>query len=120
MERDFPEEASEAAASAAYGVPHPKLTRSYRPELLQMSLFPALMGYSSRLLAETWESTNLYWAELADELALHPGELNRLAPQLTRRTLERVFANDLEDWPALLHAMLATGEEFRAQAANDR
>lgn len=120
MERDFPEEASEAAASAAYGVPHPKLTRSYRPELLQMSLFPALMGYSSRLLAETWESTNLYWAELADELALHPSELNRLAPQLTRRTLERVFANDLEDWPALLHAMLATGEEFRAQAANDR
>ena len=120
MERDFPAEACEAAVSAAYGVPHPKLTRSYRPELLQVSLFPALMGYSSRLLAETWESTNLYWAELADELALHPSELNRLAPQLTRRTLERVFANDLEDWPALLHAMLATGEEFRSQVVSDR
>jgi len=120
MERDFPAEACEAAVSAAYGVPHPKLTRYYRPELLQVSLFPALMGYSSRLLAETWESTNLYWAELADELALHPSELNRLAPQLTRRSLERVFANDLEDWPALLQAMLATGEEFRAQVANDR
>jgi hypothetical protein len=115
MERDYPAEASDAAVSAAFGVPHPKLARSYQPELLHLPLFPTLMGYSSRLLAETWESSNLYWAELADELALHPSELNRIAPRLTRRMLERVFANHLEDWPALLAAMLATGDEFRAQ-----
>ncbi len=113
----FPQEASEAAAGAAYGVPHPKVARSYRPELLNLPLFPALLGYSSRLLAESWESSNLYWGQLADEAGLPPAELNRLAPQLTRRMLERIFANDLEDWPAVLTAMRATGEEFRKKNA---
>ena len=116
MSQQFPQEASETAASSAFGVPHPKIARSYRPELLHLPLFPALMGYSSRLLAESWESSNLYWAQLADELGLPPTELNRIVPQLTRRMLERIFANHLEDWPAMLTAMRATGEEFRRKA----
>ena len=113
MSRQFPQEASETAASAAFGVPHPKIARSYRPELLHLPLFPAVMGYSSRLLAESWESSNLYWAQLTDQLALPPAEMNRIVPQLTRRMLERIFANHLEDWPVLLTALRATGDEFR-------
>jgi len=117
MGRQSPDRTSEAAVSAAFGVPHPKIARSFRPELLQVPLFPTLLGYSSRLLAESWESSNLYWAQLADELGLRPPELNRIAPQLVRRMLERIFANDLEDWQAVLTAMQAAAEEFRRQAA---
>ena len=39
--------------------------------------------------------------------------LNRLVPQLTRRMVEKIFATDFEDWPALLRAMNEAGEEFR-------
>jgi len=39
--------------------------------------------------------------------------LNRLVPQLTRRMVEKIFATDFEDWPAMLRAMRETGEEFR-------
>ena len=119
LARQFPQEASEAAA-AVFGVPHPKIARSYRAELLHLPLFPALLGYSSRLLAESWESSNLHWAQLADELGLPPAELNRVAPQLARRMLERIFANDLEDWPAVLAALRATGEEYRNRALAER
>ena len=70
-----------------------------------------VVNYSSRLLAESWESSNLYWALLADELALPPFELNRIVPELTRRSLERIFANDLEDWPALLRSLRLVGED---------
>ena len=40
--------------------------------------------------------------------------LNRLVPELTRRMVEKIFATDFEDWPALLRAMHETGEDFRA------
>jgi hypothetical protein len=39
--------------------------------------------------------------------------LNRLVPELTHRMVEKIFASDFEDWPALLRAMRETGEEFR-------
>jgi hypothetical protein len=39
--------------------------------------------------------------------------LNRLVPELTRRMIEKIFATDFEDWPAVLRAMQETGEEFR-------
>jgi hypothetical protein len=39
--------------------------------------------------------------------------LNHLAPELTRRMVERIFATDFEDWPALLRAMHEAGDEFR-------
>jgi hypothetical protein len=39
--------------------------------------------------------------------------LNRLVPVLTRRMVEKIFATDFEDWPAILRALQETGEEFR-------
>src|SRR4029077_4164231 len=82
-------------------------------ELLNVKPYPALMGYGSRLLAESWDSSNLYWARLADELGYSPVALNRLVPELTHRMVEKIFATDLEDWPALLRAMREAGDEFR-------
>ncbi len=72
------------------------------------------MDYGSRLLAESWDSNNLYWARLADELGYPPVMLNRLVPKLTLRMVEKIFASDLEDWPALVRAMRETGADFRA------
>ena len=40
--------------------------------------------------------------------------LNILAPQLTRRMVEKIFATDFEDWPALLRAMREAGNDFRS------
>jgi hypothetical protein len=71
------------------------------------------MGYSSRFLAESWDSNNLYWARLADEKGYSPVMLNRLVPELTRRMVEKIFATDLEDWQALLRAAREAGDEFR-------
>ena len=42
-----------------------------------------------------------------------PVMLNRLVPELTRHMITKIFATDLEDWPALLRAMQETGDEFR-------
>ena len=39
--------------------------------------------------------------------------LNHLVPDLTRHMVEKIFATDFEDWPALLRAMHETGEDFR-------
>jgi hypothetical protein len=96
-----------------FGVPHPTLARNYSRELLNVKPFPAFGGYSSRLFGESWESTNLYWARLADEMGYSPVMLNVLAPQLTRYMTAKIFATDLEDWPALLRAMQETGDEFK-------
>jgi hypothetical protein len=74
---------------------------------------PAFSGFASRLLAESWESSNLYWARLADEEGYSPVALNRLVPELTQQMIARIFATDFEDWPALLRAMRETGEDFR-------
>ena len=99
--------------SKDFGVPHPALTQSYADDLISVKPFPAVMGYSSRLLAESWESSNLYWARLADEMGYSPVMLNRLVPELTHRMIEKIFATTLEDWPAVLRAMRETGDEFR-------
>jgi hypothetical protein len=40
--------------------------------------------------------------------------LNHLVPELTRMMVERIFATDFEDWPALLRAMHEAGSDFRA------
>ena len=108
-----PAEVSWKRLSADFGVPHPALAQSYTRELLNLKPFPAFMGYSSRLLAESWDSNNLYWARLADEMGYSPVMLNRLVPELTYRMAEKIFATDFEDWPAILRAMRETGEEFR-------
>jgi hypothetical protein len=99
--------------SEDFGVPHPALAQTYARELLALKPFPTFLGYSSRLMAESWESNNLYWARLADEKHYPPAMLNRLVPELTHRMIEKIFATDLEDWPALLRALRETGEEFR-------
>ncbi len=42
-----------------------------------------------------------------------PVMLNSLVPELTRQTTAKIFATDLEDWPAVLRAMQETGEVLR-------
>ena len=79
------------AISRAFGTPKPMLTNSYRPEMLNLRTFPTLMGYSSRILAESWESNTLYWVALADELYLPPGQLNVKIPQWTGRAGRAYF-----------------------------
>jgi len=113
LSRRNPTELSWDRLSQDFGVPHPILTQSYSRELLNLKPFPAFEGYSSRLLAETWDSNNLYWARLADEQGYSAVMLNVLVPQLTHRMVEKIFASDFEDWPAMLRAMRETGEEFR-------
>jgi hypothetical protein len=108
-----PSEVSSERLSQDFGVPHPILAQSYARELLNLKPFPAFEGHSNRLLAETWDSSNLYWARLADEMGYSPVMLHTLVPELTRRMVEKVFASDFEDWPALLRAMQETGDEFR-------
>jgi hypothetical protein len=109
----YPDEVSPERLAEDFGVPHPALAQTYARELLNVKPFPAIMGYSSRLMAESWESNNLYWARLADELGYSPVMLNRLVPELTHRMIEKIFATHFEDWPAVLRAMRQTGDEFR-------
>ncbi len=111
--RQYPAELSWQRLSQDFGVPHPILALSDARELLNVKPFPAFSGYSSRLLAECWDSNNLYWARLADEMGYPPVLLNRLVPELTRRMVAKIFASDFEDWPALLRAMRETGDDLR-------
>jgi hypothetical protein len=112
MQRD-PGQVTPELLALDFGVPHPALAQNYRDEMLNLRPFPSLMDYASELLAESWESTNLYWARLADEMGYSPVMLNELAPVLTRRMVEKIFGSDFDDWPALMRAMRETGDEFR-------
>jgi hypothetical protein len=111
--REHPADVSAERLARDFGVPHPTLAQTYALELLNVKQFPFFGGYSSRLFGESWESSNLYWARLADEMGYSPVMLNRLVPELTHRMIAKIFASDLEDWPAMLRAMQETGEEFR-------
>lgn len=113
LERENSQDLSWERLSRDFGIPHPVLTQSYGRDLSNIKPFPALGGYCNRLMAESWDSNNLYWARLADEMGYSPVMLNRLAPELTHRMIEKIFATELEDWPAILRAMRETGEEFR-------
>jgi hypothetical protein len=99
--------------SKDFGTPHPSLAYTNARELLNVKPFPFFGGYSSRLFAESWESSNLYWARLADEMGYAPVALNRLVPELTRRMTAKIFSSDLEDWPSMLRAMQETGDELK-------
>jgi hypothetical protein len=110
-----PQEINYDAISRAFGTPKPTLANSYGPELLHLRTFPTLMGYSSRIMAESWESNTLYWVALADELNLPPAELNVRIPQWTRKLVEDIFASHLEDWPAVLRSLRQVGEEVRSE-----
>jgi hypothetical protein len=113
LARQHPADVSFERISKDFGVPHPTLARTYGREILNVKPFPFFGGYSSRLFGESWESSNLYWARLADELGYSPVMLNRLVPELTRHMTAKIFATDLEDWPAMVRAMQETGEELR-------
>jgi len=104
------------AISRAFGTPKPTLANSYQPELLSLRTFPTLMGYSSRIMAESWESNTLYFVALADELSLSPAQLNVRIPEWTRQLVEHIFASHLEDWPALLKSLRTVGDEVRAKS----
>ncbi|HYO81195.1 MAG TPA: hypothetical protein VES20_07330 [Bryobacteraceae bacterium] len=105
-----------AAISRAFGTPKPTLTGSYMPELLSIRTFPTLMGYSSRIMAESWESNLLYYAALAHDVYLPPSHLNVVVPEWTQQTVERIFATHLEDWPALLRSLRMLGDDVRTRA----
>jgi hypothetical protein len=113
-----PAELNMRAISDAFGTPKPTLANSYQPQLMGLRTFPTLMGYSSRILAESWESSNIYFASLADELGIAPSELNIRMPDWTKLTVEKIFATHLEDWPALLRSLRLVGEEMRQSAKN--
>jgi len=116
MATDAPGQVDYASISRAFGTPKPTLTASYKPELLHLRTFPTLMGYSSRILAESWESSTLYWAVLADEINVPPAQLNISVPGWTRQAVERIFASHLEDWPAELNSLRYVGDEVRRAA----
>ncbi|HYM78638.1 MAG TPA: hypothetical protein VE377_21895 [Candidatus Dormibacteraeota bacterium] len=111
--RQHPEDVGWKRLSHDFGAPHPQLAQNYGLELLNVTPMPPFSGYSSRFLAESWDSPNLYWARLADEGGYAPVMLNHFVPELTRMMIEKIFATDHEDWPALLRAMQETGTEFR-------
>lgn len=111
--RTDPTDTNAPRLSKDFGVPHPVLARNYAPELLNVKPFPSFGGDSSRLFGESWESSNLYWARLADEKGYSAVFLNRLVPELTRRMATKIFATEREDWVSLQRAMQETGEEFR-------
>ncbi|MCS7024807.1 MAG: hypothetical protein NZV14_08390 [Bryobacteraceae bacterium] len=112
--------ATPASISRAFGTPKPTLAHSYYPELLHLRTFPTLMGYSSRIMAESWESNLLYFAALADELNLSPSQLNVLIPEWTQKTVEGIFATHLEDWPALLRSLRNVGTMAKKSGSENR
>jgi hypothetical protein len=111
-----PAELNYATISRAFGTPKPTLANSYSPELLDLRTFPTLMGYSSRILAESWESNLLFYGALADQVHLAPAELNVLVPAWTQQTVEHIFATNLEDWPALLRSLRLVGDDVREKS----
>jgi hypothetical protein len=104
-----PELAPQAIARV-FGTAKPTLTHSYQPALLYLRTFPALMGYSSRILAETWESNNLYYAALADQAGIPADQLETYVPDWNRSAIENIFATHLEDWPALIRSLNVTAD----------
>ena len=118
LSRSDPAIASSERLESDFGTPHPALLLSNSPTILTMRPLPLFGGSASRLLAESWESNNLYWARLADEMGYSPVMLNVLVPALTRRMVANIFASNIDDWPALLRAMQETGEEFRQGKIN--
>jgi len=118
LELRDPAAANAARISADFGVPHPTLALSSSCALFNMKPPPLYGGRASGLLAESWESTNLYWARLADEEGYSPVMLNLLVPALTRRMVVNIFASNIDDWQALSRAMQETGSEFRGGKIN--
>ncbi len=120
LAKENAEAISPRAISRAFGTPKPTLANSFQPELLNLRTFPTLMGYSSRILAESWESNLLFYGALADQIHVPPAQLNLLVPEWTQQTVEQIFATHLEDWPALLRSLRLVGDEVRGKVQKDR
>jgi hypothetical protein len=113
LQQQYPADVSWERLSKDFGVPHPTLARTNACQLLNVKPFPFFGSYSSRLFGESWESSNLYWGRLADEMGYSPVVLNSLVPELSRRAITKIFATEPDDWPAILRAVQETGVEFR-------
>jgi hypothetical protein len=113
LRRQYPTEVSWERISTDFGVPHPTLAMTNARELMNVKPFPFYGSYSSRMFGESWESSNLYWGRLADEMGYSPVALNSLVPELSRHAIAKIFATEPEDWPAILRAVQETGEEFK-------
>jgi hypothetical protein len=109
----YPAYASWERLSADFGVPHPAFLITHSSALLNMKAISTFGGNAGKIFAESWDSNNLYWARIADEMGYPPVDLNLLIPELTRNMITNIFASNTDDWPALLRAMRETGEEFR-------
>lgn len=96
-----------------FGAPHLEMAQSDSCTLLNRGIFPVSGAFQGRLFSESWESSNLYWARLADEMGYSPATLNILVPNLTRYMVANIFATNIDDWPALLRALRETGNQFR-------
>ena len=108
-----PQDTDPERISDDFGVPHPAMEQSDAPTLVEAGVFPVSGGYTNKLFGESWESSNLYWARIADEMGYSPVMLNILVPELTRQMVTRIFATNVDDWPAILRAMEQTGEQFQ-------
>ena len=111
--RSDPAETSPERISRDFGVPHPTLAQSNACAILNDKPFPAFAGTSYRLLGESWESNNIYWARIMDQMGYSPAMMNLLVPELTRHMIAKIAATDPEDWPALLRALEQAGQEFQ-------
>lgn len=108
-----PGDATWERMSADFGGPHRSFLVTSSSALLNIKAISTFGGNAGRIFAESWDSNNLYWARVADEMGYAPVELNLLVPELTRTMITNIFASNTDDWPALLRAMQVTGEEFR-------
>jgi hypothetical protein len=118
LSHSSPSESDPSRIAKDFGVPHPTIALSGSCTLVSMKPVPAYGGNGSGLMAEAWESNNLYWARLADERKYSPAMLNLLVPTLTRRMVVNIFGSNIDDWPALSRAMWETGKEFREGKIN--
>ena len=75
--RKIPSDTNPQRLARDFGVPHPTLAETNALRLLSTSHFPLTGGYASRLFGESWESSNLYWARLADEKGYAPADAQR-------------------------------------------
>ncbi len=111
--QQYPSDASLERLSADFGSPHPAFSQTNSASLLNVKAVSTIVGNGGTIFAESWESNNLYWARLANEMGYSPADMNLLVPELTRNMVANIFASNIDDWHALLRAMQQTGNEFR-------
>jgi len=97
-----PSKADAERLAREFGVPHLEMAQSNTCSLLNDGIFPASGAFQGRLFGESWESSNLYWERLADEMGYSPAMLNVLVPNLTRHMVSNIFATNVESRSSIL------------------